>query len=433
MNSRCAPIWLGLAWAAAMLGATGRAWPDDPAAVYDGGLDQVFHSRVVDETGRVLREEKCECRDPSDLPPVIDRIVFSPDGSRYATSDTLGALTLNDSLTKKVVHTLERPIKWKRESEHHHLHLSFAFSPDGKLIAAGEPLRGWTDDKGNWLADGTLNLGIVTIWDVASGRRLRQLKHPEHPFPDVSIGAERIIALGGGTMRIWDRATGRELQAVADVSRVGDDPLIRGVISGPFYRLPNSTRLGDHPSTGLSADGRMAVRLGGRADCLLRCWDGATGRASDRTMVPPVGLVAVRPDGRQIAFTHPIYRTGGPLRHVEIKVYDFKENKFIKTFSTNRRDFAADSLCYSPDATKLVMTNSAGEVEVYSVADGRLIKTFKGPDGGVRTVVVLAHGIRAASNGWYGGGLGWRDPKTNQPQYLPLTIWDGSFDEAVRP
>jgi hypothetical protein len=62
------------------------------------------------------------------------------------------------------------------------------------------------------------------------------------------------------------------------------------------------------------------------------------------------------------------------------------------------------------------------------VATGRLIKSFAGPKAGVRTVAILPRGIRVASGGWYGNRLARRDPKTGEPIFQPLQIWDGPFD-----
>jgi hypothetical protein len=138
----------------------------------------------------------------------------------------------------------------------------------------------------------------------------------------VAIGADRIIALGGGTMRLWDRATGRELAALVDAPHEPDDPLFPAGGGGPLFLLPNSVRL-TGLYTGLSADGRLAVKLGGRGDqSLLRCWDGEAGHVFDRRLECPVGFLAVRPDGRQLAFTHVAQRAGGAGREINIKIYN---------------------------------------------------------------------------------------------------------------
>jgi WD40 repeat protein len=170
------------------------------------------------------------------------------------------------------------------------------FSPDGKALAGGMMTQG-----------GALGESTLYLWDVASGKELVQLDSHEFSWgtPLAFSPDGKVLAAGGGgeqtpMVRLWDTATGKELcrhtwhrEPVAAVAFSPDGKL---VASGPSFlgTRDNSVQVweaatgrlircfeGHHSgvdSLAFSPDG-LAVASGG-GDSTILLWD-VTGRRAD--------------------------------------------------------------------------------------------------------------------------------------------------------
>jgi WD40 repeat protein len=81
---------------------------------------------------------------------------------------------------------------------------ALAFTPDGKLLAAGGDKLG--EDP-----------PAVTVWDVATGQKHATLKGPEAPVKTLAFSPDgKLLASGGWdhTTRLWDVGTGREVAQI---------------------------------------------------------------------------------------------------------------------------------------------------------------------------------------------------------------------------
>jgi RNA polymerase sigma factor (sigma-70 family) len=225
------------------------------------------------ETGRELR------RFDTDKPVV--GLAFSPDGRLLASTGGSGAVLVWDVAARKELRRLGFPEQRVR---------GVAFSPDGRTLAACS-------------ADYELHRhgGRVLLFDVASGRRLRQLTEGDlHPTEAVRFSPDgRTLAAVGGhdsTLHLWDVATGR------DVAPVGGH---QGPVQQGFFL----------------AGGRQAVTFGN--DGTLRCWDVATGREVRRRaglFVAPAGATTLASlgtnKGRELVFWDRL--SGQDLRRREL-------------------------------------------------------------------------------------------------------------------
>jgi len=266
------------------LGTWAVAFTPDGRSLATGGNDTA--SRVVGQsredgsaalfdvaTGRELK------RFPIQNAHVV-ALAISRDGRQLAMGATDGSVSVLDLSTGKTIRKLiaDQGVKCLR------------FSPDGKILASGgtepsqreaprAPGRAPAKAKGalpraKSIADG-LELSVVTLWDVATGRELHRI--PAHIqwiadldfTPDgrtlASCGAENVI-------RLWDVASGRE--------RLGSDGHRSAV-----------------RSLAISPDGHRVVT--GGYDGTLREWDPATGhqrRLIDRC-THVVQDMAYTPDG----------------------------------------------------------------------------------------------------------------------------------------
>jgi RNA polymerase sigma factor (sigma-70 family) len=147
---------------------------------------------------------------------------------------------------------------------------SVAFSPDGKLFAAG---------GGNEFLDEGNKTGGVELFDAATGKPVAALKGVGDTVTSVAFAPDGKRLASGGfdkAVRLWDVATGRELWRSEGPSRV-----VRGVAFSP--------------------DGRIVAS--GSFDGTVKLWDAATGKELATLQGPGGGVmsVAFSPDGRLLA------------------------------------------------------------------------------------------------------------------------------------
>jgi RNA polymerase sigma factor (sigma-70 family) len=128
------------------------------------------------------------------FPQIVHTVAISPNGKLLAAGSWGGPVYVLDRADGRVVHKLTNP---------HNKYNAVAFSPDGKLLAAGSNI-----------ADGVL------LWDVATGKFVRELIHTKQGSTWSSPGPEPLaFAPDGQTLattfrneiRLWNFHTGRLL------------------------------------------------------------------------------------------------------------------------------------------------------------------------------------------------------------------------------
>lgn len=220
-------------------------------------------------------------------------LAFSPDGKLLATAGSRaavggrhglpgGVVTIWDAATGKAVHRFD---KLSTAGS------SVAWSPDGKLVAAG------TNGAGGELPEA----GEVLVWDAAAGKAVHAFKvkpdveqgewasagdvtfSPDGKQVAVPVGvgsrgapAGLIIGDTGGTVQVWDLATGKSAPAVKG---------LKAAVSQVAY----------------SADGKRLATVGG--DGTVRVWEARTGAEVAAFQLGGEKARAVRfsPDGKHLA------------------------------------------------------------------------------------------------------------------------------------
>jgi sugar lactone lactonase YvrE len=103
-----------------------------------------------------------------------------------------------------------------------------ALSPDGRMAAAGG--RSWVTGKG-WVSDA----GEIRLWDVATGRVVQQMVHPETWAYGAAFSPDgRTLATGDtkGKLYLWEVATGKRRHEF-----VGHESLVNTLVFSPDGRL----------------------------------------------------------------------------------------------------------------------------------------------------------------------------------------------------
>lgn len=211
------------------------------------------------------------------------------------------------------------------------------FSRDGGLIASAS-------------TDG------VRLWDAATGRELRALRHDGTSAFAMAPAGDRVATVGNDrTIRVWDTGTGQEIRALGRIQ-----PATAFGLSGEGQ--------GAEPLLALafSPDGRRVLAAGFNA---LRLWDVDGGRElhSVESLVARPEAVAFSPDGRHFAagFDDGVLRmwpVAGELAPREFKGHAGQ----------------VETLRFSPDGRLLASGGEDGSVRLWNARTGAALKTLTG-------------------------------------------------------
>jgi WD40 repeat protein/DNA-binding SARP family transcriptional activator len=244
--------------------------------------------------------------------------------------------------------------------------LDVAVSPDGRLVAT-------THDD-----------GTVRVWVTATGQELHLLRSHEGPVSTATFSPDgRWLATGGvdATVRVWDMATGTE-----EMTLTGHDWVVN--------------------STAFSPDGSRLAS--GSEDTTARVWDLSTGRTLFTLRGHQWGVTGIdfSPDGTHIA-------TAG--FDASVRIWDARSGAALRTFITPA---SLNTIDYSADGTRIATAGTDAIARVLDAGTGRELLTLAGHTGaGVDGVAFTPDGDRLLTSGldgttrlWdvsVGGGRDW--------------------------
>jgi RNA polymerase sigma factor (sigma-70 family) len=400
----------------------------------------------------------------------VTALAFAPDGKTVVTqsSDAPGT-RLWDVATRREVRRLGATPGARRIHEIVRAQVNgfapnLAFSPDGKLLAAGTahgavrvwevaggkerlPVRGHqgpvthlvlsANDKAVTTAgeDAT-----VRHWEARTGRELRRLPLPPGAAHIAIAPDGKTVAFGGAgtTIRIWDAVTGKERRSLAvpgappgstlpggyrGLAFAADGRALASKDHGPVIRVWDvvtgkqvraiAEQVGGREEDDVSFPGcfvyspvgtTLAVGTpapGRRERSIVHLWDTATGKRVRQIEAPgPLAAIAFSRDGRLVAAA-----TAGNT----VLVWDTASG-------AERYRVQADASCLAlaPDGARLA-TGRAGtadkSVGLWDLKTGKEIARFEGHEGGALSLAFSRDGRRLFSGSLDTTVLAWEVPR----------------------
>ncbi len=268
-----------------------------------------------------------------------------------------------------------------------------ALSRDGRYLAA----------VGFWEAREAPAEGRARVWDLASGREVRQLPNAWPAAVSLSADGQRLVTLlGNGTLQVWDVASGREVcrsqgpggNAFSQIALSPDgrrlaayDPPsgvigLWDAVTGARLAPAKTIRPGPLHAMAWSPDGSRLLTSPSTPEGAVVIWDPTSGeevaRLQRENAERAVGVGEWSPDGRLVAFA--AGEGQQPRVRSTIQLWDVARAARARTLQGEHAGRVA-ALRWSPDGKRLVSCSWDQTAKVWDVATGACLHTLTGHAG----------------------------------------------------
>jgi WD40 repeat protein len=272
-------------------------------------------------------------------------VVFSPNGKLVAAGDDRGGVRLWDWQADREILSFK---------SHDDAVETLAFAPDGKTLATG----GWTQ--------------AIYLWETATGKEVRRLRGEDRVYRLAFSPDGKVLACGGlDSTVVWDLSTGRELCTLA-------------VTANAIQSL------------GFSPDGKLlAFGTRGRG---VDVWDWRQGRQLRVLQVPFrwVFSVAFAPDGKVLAAAGGEYGERWDENRGGIVLFDVNTGNVVHRLGGDRHPF--ESIAFSGDGKVLAGVGGHDHtVHLWDATTGREVTPGSGHRHFVTDVTIAADGRTVAT------------------------------------
>jgi WD40 repeat protein len=343
--------------------------PDGKTLAFSGGSELAVHLRNL-TTG----QERRGLIKPS---APVNSLAFTPDGKGLA-GKSAGVVRLWDAATGQAIRKF-RPKTYYAKQKRLGIETAGAngmptpsapapvlFTPDGKTlvaeagdntihvwdVASGKELRqlvhrgpiiaaAFTPD-GKTLATGCVD-NAVRLWDVTTGRELRHLEGHFGGYMGVAVAPDgKTLATAGGdhTVHLWNLATGKELH------RTGGHQ-------------------GEIINAAFAAGGKTIITAG--RDNALRVWEAGGGKELRRLPDPAeiIDLVALAPDGKTLAIASAEDET--------VQLWDVAAGNRLHELSAR-----VAGVAFSPDGKRLALLGEDSALRLWEPGSGKGPRPLEG-------------------------------------------------------
>lgn len=336
-------------------------------------------------------------------------LVYAPDGKSLVFRDFRGTVHILDATTGKELRRIHIPDD--KEG------CCFTVGPNGKIVATA-----------------ALNSPMVRMWDMTTGKKLRQFEVGKHGSEAVAFSPDGKTLVAGAYrsgMRVRDTTTGKEINRIAGKDNAyvngifclpdgktlisGDGASISwwDIATGREIRQIDGEKYGKGSSfhyLAVSKDGKRIAAIFNSRSKVLLVWDGATGNEIRRIELGPqfAGLACLcfSPDGRTLA-------CGNRVAHWGNQTVFFAAATGEELRRWDEGNDSTMQLAFSPDG-KILAQAKSNVIRLREAVTGKPIV----PDLGLPYACMAVRFSRDGKSliaGCHGGRTGIWNPLTGEP------------------